>query len=63
MNTLLELLLQYGIAGVALFMLYSILTNHLKTIQTTLMRVEVTGNASLKVLKQILEELEGRNLS
>jgi len=50
MNYNIELLVQYGIAGVALFMMYSITYKHLTTIQTTLVSIE-------KVLHQILQEV------
>lgn len=40
MNYNLELLVQYGIAGVALYMMYSITYSHLTTIQTTLVSIE-----------------------
>jgi len=43
-----ELLVQYGIAGVALFMMYSITYKHLTTIQTTLVEIG-------KLLERILE--------
>jgi len=35
-----EKILDYGIAGVALLMMYSITYNHLTAIQTTLTRIE-----------------------
>jgi len=40
MNTLPEVVFQYGLAGLALYMMYSITFNHLTKIQTTLLRIE-----------------------
>ena len=37
---ILDTVIQYGIAGIALYMMYSITYNHLKTIQETLIRIE-----------------------
>ena len=37
---ILDTVVQYGIAGIALYMMYSITYNHLKTIQETLIRIE-----------------------
>jgi len=51
MNSTLELLVQYGIAGAALFMMYSITFNHLTRIQTTLVEIG-------KVLERILTAIE-----
>ena len=51
MNSILEGLVQYGIAGVALFMMYSITYRHLTTIQTTLVEIG-------KVLERILTAIE-----
>jgi len=51
MNFTPELLIQYGIAGVALFMMYSITYKHLTTIQTTLVEIG-------KVLERILEVIQ-----
>jgi len=35
-----EIVFQYGLAGIALYMMYSITYNHLTKIQTTLGRIE-----------------------
>jgi len=51
MNYTLEHLVQYGIAGVALFMMYSITYKHLTTIQTTLVEIG-------KLLERILTAIE-----
>jgi len=51
MNFTPELLVQYGIAGIALFMMYSITYKHLTSIQTTLVEIG-------KVLERILTVLE-----
>ena len=51
MNSILESLVQYGIAGVALFMMYSITYKHLSSIQTTLSEMG-------KVLQSILEAVQ-----
>jgi len=51
MNFTPELLVQYGIAGVALFMMYSITYRHLTTIQTTLFEIG-------KILERILTAIE-----
>ncbi len=39
MNSLLEILLQYGIAGVALYMMYSITYSHLTAIEELLIEI------------------------
>ncbi|MBA7549987.1 hypothetical protein ES705_42492 [subsurface metagenome] len=39
MNLLLEYLVQYGIAGIALYMMYSITYNHLITIEDLLVEI------------------------
>lgn len=39
MNFTPELLVQYGIAGIALYMMYSITYSHLTSIQTTLTEI------------------------
>jgi len=51
MNFTPEILIQYGIAGIALFMMYSITYKHLTTIQTTLVEIG-------KVLERILTAIE-----
>jgi len=51
MNFTPELLVQYGIAGVALFMMYSITYKHLTTIQTTLTEIG-------KLLQSILDAVQ-----
>lgn len=45
-----ELLVQYGIAGIALFMMYSITYKHLTSIQTTLVNIE-------KLLEKVLGQV------
>ena len=40
MINVLEYLVQYGIAGIALYMMYDIAHNHLKNIAETLERIE-----------------------
>ena len=39
-ENIIDQVVQYGIAGIALYMMYSITYNHLKTIQETLIRIE-----------------------
>lgn len=51
MNSTPELLVQYGIAGIALFMMYSITYKHLTTIQTTLTEIG-------KLLERILDAVQ-----
>jgi len=51
MNFTPEILFQYGLAGIALFMMYDITYKHLTTIQTTLVEIG-------KVLERILTALE-----
>lgn len=46
-----EVLVQYGIAGIALYMMYSITYNHLTTIQTSLTEIG-------KILERILEAVQ-----
>lgn len=45
---ILSAIAQYGIAGVALYMLYSICNNHLKQIETTLGEIKGLLEANLK---------------
>lgn len=40
MTEIIEYLIQYGIAGIALYMMYDIAHNHLRTISETLERIE-----------------------
>jgi len=40
LTEIIEYLVQYGIAGIALYMMYDISKNHLKTISETLERIE-----------------------
>lgn len=51
MNSILESILQYGIAGAALLMMYSITYSHLGTIRTTLGDIE-------DLLKDIIDLLK-----
>ena len=37
---IIEYLIQYGIAGIALYMMYDIAHNHLKNMSETLIRIE-----------------------
>jgi len=55
MNFTPELLVQYGIAGVALFMMYSITYKHLTSIQTTLIEMG-------KLLERILTAIEDQTI-
>lgn len=39
-DTLINVVVQYGIAGIALYMMYDIANNHLKAIYAVLLRIE-----------------------